>query len=65
MAGFGVSGWSLDGRLIVTSQEGKIEELIDGKTWKTIGETNDARFFHRVLPIGNGRLLAIGGPIWT
>ncbi len=51
------SGWQIDSDF----SGSKIEELIDGKTWKTIGETNDARFFHRVLPIGNGRLLAIGG----
>ena len=60
MAGFGVSGWSLNGKLVVTSQEGKIEELADG-TWKIIGETKDARFFHRILPVGERTLVAIGG----
>lgn len=60
MAGFGASGWSLNGKLIVTSQEGKIEELAEG-TWKIIGETQDARFFHRILPVGDSKLVAIGG----
>ncbi len=45
---------------MITSQEGKIEELV-GETWKVIGETKDARFFHRVLPIGHGKLVSIGG----
>ncbi|MCC6510699.1 MAG: hypothetical protein IT423_16465 [Pirellulaceae bacterium] len=61
MAGFGVSGWSVNGKLVVTSQEGKIEELVNGDTWKVVGETKDARFFHRVLPIGGGKLVALGG----
>ncbi len=61
MAGFGVSGWSVNGKLVVTTQEGQLEELVDGKTWNIIGQTKDARFFHRVLPIGNNKLVAIGG----
>ncbi len=61
MAGFGAAGWSMSGKLVITTQEGKIEELIDDKSWKVIGETKDARFFHRILPVGNGRLVAIGG----
>lgn len=61
MAGFGVSGWSIDGRLIVSSHEGDVEELINGDTWRVLCKTKDARFFHRVLPIGGGKLVAIGG----
>ena len=60
MAGFGASGWSINGKLVVTSQEGKIEELAEG-TWRIIGETKDARFFHRILPIGGSALVVIGG----
>ncbi len=61
MAGFGASGWSVNGQLILNSQEGKIETLADDKTWKVIGQTKDARFFHRILPIGHGKLAVIGG----
>lgn len=61
MAGFGASGWSVDGRLIVSTHEGDLEELVGGQKWKVIGKTKDARFFHRVLPIGEGKLVAIGG----
>lgn len=60
IAGFGTSGWSVNGKLILTSQEGKIEQLSEG-TWKIIGETKDARFFHRILPVGDSMLVAIGG----
>ncbi len=62
MAGFGVSGWSTGDKLVVTTFEGDIEQWDDqAKTWKLLGKSNDARFFHRLLPIGAGDLVAIGG----
>ncbi len=62
MAGFGASGWSIDGQLIVMTFEGDIELWDnDAKSWKVLGKANDARFFHRLLPIGSKSLIAIGG----
>lgn len=62
MAGFGASGWSIDGQLIVTTYEGDIELWDnDAKSWKVLGKANDARFFHRLLPVGSKSLIAIGG----
>ncbi|MDX1929794.1 MAG: hypothetical protein SFV81_24925 [Pirellulaceae bacterium] len=62
MAGFGASGWSIAGKLIVTTYEGDIEQWDDdSKNWKILGKSNDARFFHRLLPITQENLIAIGG----
>ena len=62
MAGFGASGWSAGGKLIVTTYEGDIEQWDDAaKNWKVIGKSTDARFFHRLLPINDASLIAIGG----
>ncbi|MDX1928749.1 MAG: hypothetical protein SFV81_19625 [Pirellulaceae bacterium] len=62
MAGFGASGWSVDGRLIVTTYEGDIQQWDDAaKKWNLLGKATDARFFHRLLPIDAKHLIAIGG----
>lgn len=62
MAGFGASGWSLDGKLIVTTYEGDIQVWDDAKeTWNSVGKTVDARFFHRMVPLDATHLVSIGG----
>jgi len=62
MAGFGASGWSAGGKLIVTTYEGDIEQWDESaKSWKVLGKSSDARFFHRLLPIDDKSLIAIGG----
>lgn len=62
MAGFGASGWSVDGRLIITTYEGDIQQWDDTeKKWSVLGQSTDARFFHRLLPIDAKQLIAIGG----
>ncbi|MFO1063388.1 MAG: hypothetical protein U0892_05930 [Pirellulales bacterium] len=62
MAGFGAAGWSIDHRLIVSNYEGDLITWdAEKKTWKALGKTRDARFFHRLLPLANGKLIAIGG----
>ncbi len=62
MAGFGASGWSMNGRLIVSNIHGDVQELAkDGATWLDRGKSNDARFFHRLLPLTDDSLVAIGG----
>jgi hypothetical protein len=62
MAGFGVSAWNLAGRLIVSGADGKAYQLADdGGAWLPVGKLATGRFFHRLLPMGDGGLLAIGG----
>jgi hypothetical protein len=62
MAGFGASGWSIDGRLIVTTYEGSIEEWdAASASWKILGTTKDPRFFHRMFALDNHRLVSLGG----
>jgi N-acetylneuraminic acid mutarotase len=62
MAGFGAAAWSIDGKLIVSTYEGQIEAWNEkSQKWDSIGKTADARFFHRVLPVDDGRLVSLGG----
>lgn len=62
MAGFGASGWSLNGRLIVNTYEGSIQAWNpDTKDWVVLGESEDARFFHRILPLNQDSLISLGG----
>lgn len=62
MAGFGASGWSVGGKLMVTTFEGAIESWNETLgCWEMKGKTKDARFFHRMLPLDDQRLVSIGG----
>jgi hypothetical protein len=62
MNGFGASGWSIDGKLVVTTYAGDIQQLAtDGSEWIIAGKTKDARFFHRLLPLSTNSLIAVGG----
>lgn len=62
MAGFGAAGWSIDGKLIVTTYEGDVLVWDQSqKNWKNVGQTADARFFHRMVPLDGQRLVSIGG----
>lgn len=62
MAGFGAGAWSSDGQLVVTTYEGAIQRWDDATNgWHLLGKSRDARFFHRLLPLNDGKLLAIGG----
>jgi N-acetylneuraminic acid mutarotase len=62
MAGFGASGWSSGGSLIITTYEGAIVKWRDAdRSWEHVGETADARFFHRMLPIHEHQLVSVGG----
>ncbi len=61
-AAFGVSAWNLDGAVYASASEGVLQRLtsVDGD-WEQAGELETPRFFHRLLPGGQGQLLAIGG----
>jgi len=62
MVGFGAAAWPLDGRLIVTAYDGSVQALsADQHAWISLGQTQDARFFHRLLPYAPGHLILVGG----
>ncbi len=62
MAGFGIAGCFADGRVLASPLSGKISTLsADGKSWEEIAKLTPARFFHRLLPMADGRLVAVGG----
>ena len=62
MAGFGSSAFATGGRLYVTAYDGSIQRLSrDGTKWETIATMDNARFFHRMVPIGENRLIVVGG----
>ena len=62
MQGFGISSWGLDSGLYVSGTDGTLYRLADpnGK-WEAVTELETPRFFHRILPDGQGGLLAIAG----
>ncbi len=62
MVGFGAAAWPLDGRLVVTAYDGSVQVLsVDQGAWEVVGQTEDARFFHRLLPYSSGHLVLVGG----
>lgn len=62
MAGFGASAFATGGRLYVTTVSGTLQRLTaDGKSWQVIAITPTARFFHRMLPIGENQFVMVGG----
>ncbi len=62
MDGFGAACWNLNGKLIVSNIDGKLYKLDDaGAQWTELPNTRDARFFHRLLPLDEHRLISLGG----
>ena len=62
MAGFGIAGCVGAGRVLASPLSGKISALTaDGGKWEILSELEKPRFFHRLLPLADGRLLAVGG----
>jgi N-acetylneuraminic acid mutarotase len=62
MAGFGASGWSINGTLYITNHEGDVACWDEAaKSWNAVGKTKDARFFNRLLPTSAHSLISIGG----
>jgi hypothetical protein len=62
MAGFGIAAAELQGSLYVSPLSGTISRLsTDGSQWEEDSKLRIPRFFHRLLPLADGRLLAIGG----
>ena len=62
MAGFGVSAWNLDGKLLVSGADGVVHQLADdGAKWESAGKLATGRFFHRLMPGVDSTLLAVAG----
>jgi len=66
MAGFGASAFATGGALYVTTVQGLLQRLsADGKTWEVISSDVTPRFFHRLLPLDEHRLITVGGSNMT
>ena len=62
MAGFGIAACVEGGRLFISPFSGKVYALsIDETHWELVSSLNPARFFHHLLPLGDGHLVAVGG----
>jgi N-acetylneuraminic acid mutarotase len=62
MTGFGAAGWTCNDRLVVTTIRGQVQVLSQDAThWELREPTENARFFHRLVPLAPGQLLSIGG----
>lgn len=62
MAGFGIAACVEGGRLFISPFSGKVYALSADETqWELVTSLNPSRFFHHLLPLGDGRLVAVGG----
>ncbi len=62
MAGFGIAACSAGGQLIASPLSGKVYALsADQSSWTETTSLARPRFFHRLLPMTDGRLVAVGG----
>jgi N-acetylneuraminic acid mutarotase len=62
MDGFGASAFACQGALYVTTMSGSIQRLVsEGTQWEYLGQVDHPRFFHRLLPWRNDKLVVVGG----
>lgn len=63
LKGFGSSAFAVGGRVYLSASDGRLSRLSqDGKSWEDQGvQLKKPRFFHRMVPYGDERLLFIGG----
>ncbi|HVX60535.1 MAG TPA: hypothetical protein VHC19_08035 [Pirellulales bacterium] len=62
MDGFGSSAFACHGSLYVTTISGSIQRLADdGSRWEFAGQLANPRFFHRMLPWADEKLVLVGG----
>ena len=64
MDGFGASAFACDGSLYVTTMSGSIQRLA-GDKWEFLGQLAHPRFFHRMLPWQDEKLVVVGGASMT
>lgn len=66
MEGFGASAFACGRALYVTCFSGAVHRLArDGVQWEPAGQLAHPRFFHRLLPWGDTRLVVVGGSNMT
>ena len=62
MAGFGCSAFEIGGDLYVTTADGSLMRLSEsGDAWEVVKKIDNARFFHRMVPYDDSRLVMVGG----
>jgi hypothetical protein len=62
LTGFGSSSFATGGRLYVSAVDGSLQRLSkDGRSWESLKGLKTGRFFHRMLPLDERRLLVVGG----
>ena len=62
LTGFGTSAFATGGRLYATTIHGLLLRLAeDQAAWEVVGKMPTARFFHRLLPFDENRLIVVGG----
>lgn len=62
MTGFGTSSFAQGNRLYVSTYDGTLESIGAGEDkWTMEGNLENARFFHRMVPVGSNQLLLLGG----
>lgn len=62
LGGFGMAACTAKGKLLASPITGKIYALsADQKAWDEVSKLAKARFFHRLLPLADQRLVAVGG----
>ena len=60
--GFGCSAFACGGSLYASTLSGSLQRLAkDGRRWEFVGQLDHPRFFHRMLPLRDSKLIAIGG----
>lgn len=62
MTGFGSSSFAIGDQLYASTFGGTLQRLSqDKKSWEVVGDLENARFFHRMLPLDSQRLVFVGG----
>ena len=62
LTGFGAAAAEVDGKLIVSTVDGAIQQLEDStQTWRIVGDVETGRFFHRIVPTTHNEFAIIGG----
>ncbi|SRR6056297_3498182 len=62
IGGFGASAFATGGSLYVSGLTGQLQRLAaDASRWVPVAKTPTARFFHRMLPVDDQRLIMVGG----
>lgn len=61
LGGFGFASIAHEGRLFASGAAGELLELLSDGKWASITKLAHPRFFHRLVPGGAGKLIALGG----